>query len=69
MTKRQVFTGAIAAFLVTGIAMVEAQGRRAPGGQPGQRPGIQGQMLGGRGDGMQGRRGGQLLLLRQRLLL
>ncbi len=49
MTKRLIFSGAIAAFLVTGIAMVEAQGRRGPAGQQGPRPGVQGQMMGPRG--------------------
>lgn len=49
MTKRQVFAGTLAAMLVTGIAVVDAQGRRGPAGQPGPRPGIQGQMMGPRG--------------------
>lgn len=49
MTKRQIFAGTMAAILVAGIAVVDAQGRRGPGGQLGPRSGIQGQMMGGRG--------------------
>ena len=47
MTKRQIFAGTMAAILVTGIAVVDAQGRRGPAGLLGPRAGIQGQMLGG----------------------
>ncbi len=54
MTKRQIFAGTMAAVLVTGIAVVDAQGRRGPAGQLGPRAGIQGQMHGGRGGRMGG---------------
>ena len=54
MTKRQIFAGMMAAILVTGIAVVDAQGRRGPAGQLGPRPGIQGQVLGGRGERLLG---------------
>lgn len=61
MTKRTIFAGTVAAILVAGIAVVDAQqGRRGPAAQQGQRPGLQGQML-GRGDQELGRRGGQML--------
>jgi Spy/CpxP family protein refolding chaperone len=53
MTKRQIFTGVTAAFLVTGIAAVEAQGRRAPAGPLTPRQ-AQGQMIGPRGGQMLG---------------
>lgn len=62
MTKRQVFTGAMAVFLVAGLAALDAQGR--PGGRIGgglggqQRLGPQG--VGGRqGGGRAGRMGGR----------
>lgn len=60
MTKRLMFTGATAAFLVAAIALVGAQGRRGPGGQfgPGQGPDGRGQMLGGPDGQMRGPGGG-----------
>lgn len=72
MTKRTIFTGAMAAFLVAGLALVDAQGRiggglggQRPGqlGVGGQRPGqlgIGGRQGGGRGGRMGGARGDQL---------
>jgi len=63
MTKRMIVTGAVAAFLVSGLAVVEAQGRRGPAGpsqlQQGQLMGPRGgRMLGVPGRGFDGRRGG-----------
>jgi Spy/CpxP family protein refolding chaperone len=56
MTKRQIFSGAIAVFLVAGLAALDAQGRIG-GGLGGQRPGQLG--IGGRqGGGRGGRMGG-----------
>ena len=66
MTKRQIFSGAIAAFLIAGVSLAEAQGRVGGGlggGIGGQRPGqmrLGGQQGGGRGGRMGGARGGQL---------
>jgi Spy/CpxP family protein refolding chaperone len=54
MNKRTIFAGTLAAVLVTGIAVVDAQGRRGPAGQQGGRPGVQGQMMGPRGGQMLG---------------
>lgn len=64
MTKRQILAGTVAAFLLTGVAMVDAQGRRGPAGLLGlqQGPplgGRPGQMLGAPGRGFGGRLGGR----------
>ena len=57
MTKRTFFAGATAAILLTGIAVVDAQGRRGPANPPALQQNQQGQRLGpqfGRGQRLLG---------------